>query len=172
MFSQQTRINAPVKINPEPIRYYIKPLIDRENVPFESNTLARTIGTIGNKVEDSSKLRDAELTKYKEPNDLIAYDRFSLTTPHIKYGDVTKYEFPMESYPLCTNDNLCGALPENNMCDRGTYVNGNVSRVVANSEYGNQIQEGFGQSLNDFCCAYPGNSRLQIHDMYIRGPGE
>lgn len=168
MFQEQTRNFKGWLVDQEtpPIKYYIKPLISRQDVPFESSTLARTVGTIGTKVDDSSELRDSELTKYKEPNNLISYDRFSLTTPHIRYGKPTDFVMPMESYPVCNNDKLCGDLPDNNMCDRGTQLNGTVLQVEENSQYGNRIQNGFGQSLNDFCCAYPQDSRLKIHDMY------
>lgn len=162
MFGVQTRLNEDWMIrNPEPLKYYIGPIIGRDDVVFQNNTLPRSVGEIKSSIDPGTILRDSQLTTIKGRQDL-ATDRIGLTTPHIRYGnleDITKF-IPQESTVACPKDMMdsrgssqhtgysdqCNS--EFTECNRG-WISHTFDRMSNNVSYttSNHVQQGFGTNL-------------------------
>ena len=173
MFGQQTRVdNDWIITNPQPMKYYISPLIEKDDIQYQNNTLHRSMAPIGSnsEISTSTSLRDSELTTIKGRHDLIT-DRLGPTTPHIRYGDPLDFLRPQESTSIlrqCSQDPHSSIEDEDvcisGNCNRGQYSLG-MTRLVHNVTFStsNHVQQGFSNHVTDI--SKPIDTRLLEHDI-------
>lgn len=150
MFGVQTRLNDDWIIkNPEPLKYYVSPIIHKDDVVFQNNTLPRSVGTIESSADTESILRESKLTTIKGRQDLDT-DRLGMTTPHIRYGQISDIDklIPQESTGF-RNQSHCEPLNDPFVeCNRGRGSM-DLQRILNNASYdnSNHVQNGFGINL-------------------------
>ena len=164
MFGIQTRLNDDWMIhNPEPLKYYIGPIINKNDVMFQNNTLPRSVGDIQSSIDPGTILRDSQLTTIKGRQDLST-DRIGLTTPQIRYGnihDITKF-IPQESTKIVPNK--LSSHTDFTECNRG-WISEDFERISDNASYttSNHVQDGFGSKLGTI----PHAIDTRLVDQYV-----